>query len=257
MNGDACVSSHVRLERAPYHRKAGNDMGNDMDKKGILTVRMMGTISVEYEGEFFPIGTALTGKILQLFLILLYAGKKGVGREELLDAFYGNGEYANPSGSLRAAVFRLRRLLKEMLPEHEYICTDGGIYRWDEGNVTVSIDARNFEKAAQSALATGKKEELCHACSLYYGEFLSQMTGEKWVNVIGVKYQELYFKCLRLASRLLKADREYDRLLNLSTAASRLYPYEECQMMKLDCLIALKRYQEAMEVYKQVGRPVF
>ena len=70
--------------------------------------------------------------------------------------------------------------------------------------------------------------------------------------MIGVKYQELYFKCLRLASRLLKADREYDRLLNFSTAASRLYPYEECQMMKLDCLIALKRYQEAMEVYKQV-----
>ncbi len=80
-----------------------------------------------------------------------------MGREELLDVFYGNGEYANPSGSLRAAVFRLRRLLKEMLPEHEYICTDGGIYRWDEGNVTVSIDARNFEKAAQSALATGKR----------------------------------------------------------------------------------------------------
>ena len=50
----------------------------------------------------------------------------------------------------------------------------------------------------------------------------------------------------------LKADREYDRLLNLSAAASKLYPYEECQMMKLDCLIALKRYQEAMEVYKQV-----
>ena len=57
--------------------------------------------------------------------------------------------------------------------------------------MTVSIDARNFEKAAHSALATGKKEELCHACSLYYGEILSQMTGEKWVNVIGVKYQEL------------------------------------------------------------------
>lgn len=28
-------------------------MGNDMDKKGILTVRMMGTISVEYEGGSF------------------------------------------------------------------------------------------------------------------------------------------------------------------------------------------------------------
>ena len=28
-------------------------MGNDMDKKGILTVRMMGTISVEYEGDVY------------------------------------------------------------------------------------------------------------------------------------------------------------------------------------------------------------
>ena len=80
-----------------------------------------------------------------------------MGREELLDAFYGNGEYANPSGSLRAAVFRLRRLLKEMLPEHEYICTDGGIYRWDEGNVTVSIDARNFEKQLKVLLQQEKK----------------------------------------------------------------------------------------------------
>ena len=51
-------------------------MGNDMDKKGILTVQMMGTISVEYEGEFFPVGTALTGKILQLLLILCMQERK-------------------------------------------------------------------------------------------------------------------------------------------------------------------------------------
>lgn len=106
-------------------------MGNDMDKKGILTVRMMGTISVEYEGSFSYRDCSYR-EDPAAFSDPLYAGKKGVGREELLDAFYGNGEYANPSGSLRAAVFRLRRLLKEMLPEHEYICTDGGIYRWDE-----------------------------------------------------------------------------------------------------------------------------
>ena len=94
-------------------------MGNDMDKKGILTVRMMGTISVEYEGEFFPVGTALTGKILQLLLILLYAGKKGVGREELLDVFYGNGEYANPSGSLRAAQKQYRLPFCRFHPLHK------------------------------------------------------------------------------------------------------------------------------------------
>ena len=50
-------------------------MGNDMDKKGILTVRMMGTISVEYEGEFFPVGTALTGKIFCMQERREWAGK--------------------------------------------------------------------------------------------------------------------------------------------------------------------------------------
>lgn len=59
------------------------------------------------------------------------------------------------------------------------------------------------------------------------------------------------------ASKCLKEDREYERLLELSTAACKIYPYEECQMMKLDCLIALKRHQEAMEVYKKVVSQYF
>ena len=173
------------------------------EKTGTLSVRMMGTVSAEYNGEYFPVGMALTGKLLQLFLILLYAGKRGVGREELLDILYGNGEYSNPSGSLRAAVFRLRRLLKDHLPPHEYILTEGGIYRWDNGPVKMRIDAKEFERAAEDALKTGSKEALCEACDLYYGEFLTQMAGEKWVSVIGVKYQEMYFQCLRAADQLL------------------------------------------------------
>ncbi len=64
------------------------------------------------KGSFFSCRDCSYREDPAAFLILLYAGKKGVGREELLDVFYGNGEYANPSGSLRAAVFRLRRLLK-------------------------------------------------------------------------------------------------------------------------------------------------
>ena len=62
---------------------------------------------------------------------------------------YGNGENTNPSGSLRAAVFRLRKTLEGCgLPEHEYIRTDSGIYRWDGGGVPVYIDAKDFEITA-------------------------------------------------------------------------------------------------------------
>ncbi len=115
-----------------------------MEHEGI-TVFMMGTVMVEYNRKPMPLMGNPQGKMLQLFLILLYAGDKGVLREELLDMLYGNGENTNPSGSLRAAVFRLRKTLEGCgLPEHEYIRTDSGIYRWDGGGVPVYIDARTL-----------------------------------------------------------------------------------------------------------------
>ena len=115
-----------------------------MEHEGI-TVFMMGTVMVEYNRKPMPLMGNPQGKMLQLFLILLYAGDKGVLREELLDMLYGNGENTNPSGSLRAAVFRLRKTLEGCgLPEHEYIRTDSGIYlhcilEAFHGNKTVNL----------------------------------------------------------------------------------------------------------------------
>ena len=63
-----------------------------MEHEGI-TVFMMGTVMVEYNRKPMPLMGNPQGKMLQLFLILLYAGDKGVLREELLDMLYGNGEY--------------------------------------------------------------------------------------------------------------------------------------------------------------------
>ena len=45
--------------------------------------------------------------------------------------------------------------------------------------------------------------------------------------------------------------------MNIVNNACQLYPYEECQIMKMDCLIAMKRFREAMQVYKWVVRQYF
>lgn len=223
---------------------------NQVSEREGLTVFMMGSIMLEYNRKPLPMVGSPAGKVLQLILILLYYGEKGVYREELLDMLYGSGESSNPPGSLRATVFRLRKILENShMPAHEYIRTDGGIYRWDSGEVPVYVDARDFEKTAKDGLRTHDEEMLKRACSLYQGEFLAQLAGEKWVSVVGVHYQELYFSCLRAAGGLMKANREYNELLELCSAACQLYPYEECQIMKIDCLIAMKRFKEAMQVY--------
>ena len=228
-----------------------------MEHEGI-TVFMMGTVMVEYNRKPMPLMGNPQGKMLQLFLILLYAGDKGVLREELLDMLYGNGENTNPSGSLRAAVFRLRKTLEGCgLPEHEYIRTDSGIYRWDGGGVPVYIDAKDFEITAHKALKQRDESLLKKACGLYQGEFMAQLAGERWVSIIGVRYQELYFDCLRMAYYIMKDNREYTDLLELASDACDLYPYEECQIMKIDCLIAMKRFTDAMQVYDQAVTQYF
>ncbi|MFR2692777.1 MAG: hypothetical protein ACLTBV_19435 [Enterocloster bolteae] len=79
-----------------------------------LTVFMMGSIMLEYNRKPLQIPGGPSGKVLQLVpILLLFAGEEGVHREELLDMLYGNGENApiHP-GSLRATVFRLRKLLE-------------------------------------------------------------------------------------------------------------------------------------------------
>lgn len=228
-----------------------------MSEEAQLKIHMMGKISAEYNGKSLPVGTALSGRVLQLFLILLYYHDSGISREELLDMMYGSGEYANPAGSLRAVVFRLRRIMEECLPAGEHIQTEGGVYRWVSKSVSVYVDARDFQATAEKGLEKENEEELLRACELYQGEFLAQLAGEKWVTIVSVRCQELYFRCLRSLSRQMQENREYQSLLNIVNNACQLYPYEECQIMKMDCLIAMKRFREAMQVYKWVVRQYF
>lgn len=222
-------------------------------KKGQgITAFMMGNIVLEYNGSPMTYMGGPSGKALQLFLILLYAGDKGMTRDGLLDMLYGSSDSENPGGNLRATIFRLRRLLeKSGLPEHDYIRTGNNVYYWDPGNLPVYIDAKEFEAAAEEALEHKDIASLKNACTLYKGEFLVQLTGERWVTKISIRYQNLYFRCLRTANEELRKKREYGELLKLCSAACELYPYEEWQIMKIDCLIAMKCYKEAMQVYDE------
>ena len=160
-----------------------------------------GTVKDTYDGKNFcrvqweipSRRHSLSGRVLQLFLILLYYHDSGISREELLDMMYGSGEYANPAGSLRALVFRLRRIMEECLPAGEHIQTEGGVYRWVSKSVSVYVDARDFQATAEKGLEKENEEELLRACGLYQGEFLAQLAGEKWVTIVSVRCQELSF----------------------------------------------------------------
>ena len=56
--------------------------------------------------------------------------------------------------------------------------------------------------------------------------------------------------CINEAAVLLKENGQFAELLELSSQASSIYYFEEYYLMQIDCLMALGRYKEAMEIYE-------
>ena len=230
-----------------------------MSEKKILEVQMLGSITVRYDRQPVVIpGGGILIKTLHLFLMLIYAGDKGVPRNELLNILYGHGECVNPAGDLRMVVSRLRKRLRDYgILDYADIVTSGGVYRWKGNGLEVRLDVREFEETAAQALRTGDTQTLTRACEIYGGDFLPIRSGEKWVAHIQANLREMYFNCLRQAADRLKERREYTALLRLASSACSLYPYEECWIMKIECLLAMKRYGEATALYNEVTNKYF
>lgn len=232
--------------------------GEEKIKK--LQVHMLGALFLTYGDDPISLNCSISNKAMQLLLLLLYSGEKGIDRKELLEALYGREDSANPTNSLNATVFRLRKLLAAAgLPEEKYISTDKGVYRWI-GSVPVVIDAHEFEKVAKMAFHAQGDAQLAlfkEACERYSGEFLQDIAGEAWVAIASVKYQKLYFTCLKEACARMQVAGEYAEMLQLCTAATAIYPFEEWQALQIDCLMAMHHYKEAMKVYEDATDMLF
>lgn len=104
--------------------------------------------------------------------------------------------------------------------------------------------------------AKGKKEDerlklLKEACRLYKGHFLPALTGEEWATVTGAHYQYLYTDYMEEVCRLMTARGEYQELFDLCGRAAAVYPFDEWQIWQMECLLAMKRFEQARELYDQ------
>lgn len=228
-----------------------------MEKERILSIQMLGGFSISYNGKSIFHGKSASGKLLQLLLMLVYAQEEGIRRERVLEQLYGDSDVERASDSLRALVYRLRRsLVEEGLPQDEYIMTQGGVYRFCPGTVTVVLDVEEFRRKAAAGLEevdeARRTQLLEEACRMYHGEFLPTMIGDSWVASENWRFQELYFKCMRELAALLKKQQQYGKLLEYCENVLSKYPYEEWQLLKLDCLVDMKEYRKALGYYDEV-----
>lgn len=227
----------------------------------VFYINMLGGLSFYYGDRVFSIKCNNTSKVMQLLLMLLMAGEEGVPKVQLLEALYGNDDTQDTKNAFRILVFRLRRLLEEtILPKDNYVKMSKGIYRFGS-SLKIQIDAKTFEQEAQQALSMDnedqKLEALKMACNRYTGEFLPLLSNEEWVSIQSTHYKSIYFDCLRESCNLLQERRQYEDMLALCNHAIDFYPFEEWQLVQIDCLLAMNRYKDALKVYESATSMFF
>lgn len=224
-----------------------------------LEIRMLGTFSVNYAGREIVIDRNAVSKMTQLLQMLALHGQEGISKAGLIDALYGRETVENKNGSLNNTIFRLRRQLKAAgLPDSQYICIQNGMCTWDEA-IPLWVDVCEFQNLAEESQSkTGQEEiRLCRkAVACYTGEFLPNMIGEGWVTVENVHCKELYTNCVRKLCEYYMKEEHYEETLRIATSASVIYPFEDWQLWQIDSLMAMSRYQEAMEVYEKATKLV-
>lgn len=78
---------------------------------GIMRVRMLGGVSITYEGA----AVVFDRRSRQIYPVISASQchlREGIGKAELIDALYGKDGVENGNSSLNNTIFRLRRQLK-------------------------------------------------------------------------------------------------------------------------------------------------
>ncbi len=232
-----------------------------MGNREVLRVQMFGGFSITYGDRLVTFRKNAASKSMQLLQLLLYRKETGVPRRELIELLYGRGGLSDPSNNLRVAVHRLRKQMAEAgLPEEEYIKIEDGVYCWSS-STPCAIDALEFagliEKARSETNQEKRMELQKQALELYQGDFLPKLSGEDWVLLEAVKYKNEYEETLQEVLSAQSSTRQFEDMLQLATAASDLYPFDEWQSYKIEALMGMGRDEEALQVYQDTTRLFF
>lgn len=222
-----------------------------------LNVRMFGGFFIEYEGRPVTFPRSGSTKFVQLLQLLFLNQPQGMSKDLLLGSLYDRDSGVNNNKNLNNVIYRAKKqLLAAGLPEEDYIVLENGTCRWSS-SFPVEVDVIKFEeKVEKSRTAEGVQRKLLleEAEALCTGEFLPAFSTELWVIERSLKYKKRYEQVVQELGAILETEGDYNRELALYRKAAKIYPYDQWQMKEMDCLIAIKEYRSAYELYQNTAR---
>ena len=228
------------------------------DNLPILEIKALGGFSMRYGEKTISIGSGKSTKAVKLLQILVCSEGRTVSRERLLDMLYGNEDITDAANNLRVTTFRLKKMLVTAgLPQYDYIQIKSGMYSF-AAPMEVVLDADGFVSLCDQADETENAEEkidlLKKACQLYGGDYLPDFICDGVVLAKNSNYKEKYTNALNTLCELLMDRGEYETAIEVCEPACRMYPFDEWQAIQIDCLMRMKKYDEALKEYENTAK---
>ena len=222
------------------------------DNANKFSVQMLGGFQMHWGSREIRLKSGSSTKTAHILQLILFRAPTRVPTDYLTEQIFSGGDLLDPSNNLKASLTLLRKqLLASGLPRCAFITFRDHGYIWTE-ELPVELDTALFEAAAQKALRAGddRAAKPCmEACRLYGGHFLPELSGIPWVEEQNAHFAELYSKVLQRLTGVMNAAGRQEELLPHLEKACRLLSGEEWETLRMQCLMDLKRWDDAKKVY--------
>ncbi len=227
----------------------------------IARVRLFGSFSISCGGNVLTEHDMKSDMAVKLAAYLIIRRKHSSTYHEIIEALWPELESENPSGALKNLIYRVRRKLKELWPDREFILTVSGGYVWNPDIPTV-VDTEEFKalrSASQSAGDPRKKTEIAlRITDLYRGRLLESFSGEYWVMPRQTWYHNAWISTIHTCADIIEEQRNYPQLENLCRRAILIDDRDvavHCALLK--SLIGENRLSAAEEYYRKTIRMLY
>jgi len=227
-----------------------------------LYINTLGEFDIKANGQSMLKESSRTYRIYKLFEYFLTFRNKKLLPDTIIDNLLSESDSDDPKNMLRTQIFRLRKIIKMLLPDgidvEKYININftNGYYCLEIGEDTV-VDIDEFERliltgdAERAKNANNAIELYEEAISLYKGLYLSDNAYEVWLVPTRNYYQRLYLKTLFKLFELLKEKGEYEEIISVCEKALLSEPYEEeIHINLMEAMLNLGQSKAAMNHYE-------
>lgn len=220
----------------------------------VIKVQTFGGFLITYNGNEISFGNQSESQIVRLLQMLLHCREKGVSRDLARAELFGGRDIDDVSHSIRNIIYNLRKKLREFdLPDSQFVVKQNGAYYWAD-DVPVDEDASNFEDTLNKAMECEDKDEklelLIQAIHQYTGKFLAECESSAWIERESERYRKLFASAMNEAAELLRDAHEFRQLYDLGVYASKADPFSEWEIMTLEALSGLGKFDLTEKFYK-------